>query len=126
MARPSKYDKSFLPKIIEMGKEGASKAEMSAKLGITRETFNQYEKEYPEFSDAVKQAVALSQAWWEEKGRQAVFNSTNFNATAYIFNMKNRFRDDWSDRIITEHAGSVSIEGLYGAIAGKTDGIPEV
>jgi len=32
----------------------------------------------------------------------------------------------YSDRIVTEHSGSVNvIGGLYNAIAGKTDGIPE-
>ena len=123
--RPTKYEPEFCQRVIEYGKEGMSKAEMSANLEITRETFNQYEKEYQEFSDAVKEAINSSQAWWESKGRQAVFNSVNFNATAFIFNMKNRFKEEWSDKTVTEHQGSISLEGLYGAVAGKTESLPE-
>ena len=123
--RPTKYDPDFCQRVIEYGKEGMSKAEMAVNLDISRDSFTEYENTHPEFSAAVKEAINASQAWWEEKGRKAVFNSVNFNATAFIFNMKNRFKDDWSDRVITEHAGSVSIDGLYGAIAGKSDGIPE-
>lgn len=122
--RPSCYDPSFCDKVIELGKEGASKAEMALELGISRDSFNLYEKEKPEFSEAVKEAVSCAQGWWEKKGREAVFASKDFNATAFIFNMKNRFKEDWSDRVINEHAGAVSIGGLYAAIADRTDPEP--
>jgi len=123
--RPTKYDPVFCERVIEYGKEGMSKVEMACNLEISRDSFDEYEKVHKEFSEAVKEAISYSQAWWEKKGRNAVFNSANFNATAYTFNMKNRFKNDWSDRVITEHAGAVTIDGLYGAIAGKSEGIPE-
>jgi hypothetical protein len=55
---------------------------------------------------AVNEAVALAQAWWESRGRKAVFGGyEGFNATAFIFTMKNRFPADWRDKQDIEHSG---------------------
>lgn len=124
MARPTKYDPKFCKKVIDLGREGASKAEMALELDLARSTFDLYEHEHKEFSEAVKQAVALSQGWWEKNGRLAVFNSKDFNATAYIFNMKNRFKEDWSDTVINKTTLTAE-QALYDAISGKTETLPE-
>lgn len=101
--RPSIYQPSMCSQVIDLGREGASKAEMAANIGINRDTFAEWEKTNHEFSEAVKEAVQLSQAWWEEQGRKATFGGVEgFNATAWIFNMKNRFRDDWRDKVEQE------------------------
>ena len=65
--RPSKYDPAFCDVVIELGKQGKSKAYMAAHLNIARSTFDLWEHECRDFSEAVKQAVAYSQAWWEEQ-----------------------------------------------------------
>ncbi len=98
--RPTDYDQSYCERVIELGKEGASKAEMAAELGIVRQTLDNWTEAHPEFMDAVKQAVSWSQAWWEKQGRVATFGGTEgFNATSFIFNMKNRFPADWKDKV---------------------------
>ena len=98
--RPSDYDESYCERVVELGKEGASKAEMAAELECARSTFALWEQQHPEFSEAVKDAVGWSQAWWEKQGRIATFGGTDgFNATAFIFNMKNRFPADWKDKV---------------------------
>mgnify|MGYP004503410371 CR=1 FL=1 len=98
--RPTPYMPSMCSEVIDLGKTGASKAEMAANLGVARSTFDLWEQTHPEFSEAVKEAVSWSQAWWEQKGREATFGGVEgFNATAWIFNMKNRFRDDWRDKV---------------------------
>lgn len=99
MARPSDYDPAYCETVVELGKTGASKAEMAAEIGCARSTFALWEGVHPEFSEAVKDAVSWSQAWWEKQGRIATFGGTEgFNATAFIFNMKNRFPSDWKDK----------------------------
>lgn len=99
MARPSDYDPAYCDTVIELGKTGASKAEMAAELGCARSTFALWEGAHPEFSEAVKDAVSWSQAWWEKQGRIATFGGVDgFNSTAFIFNMKNRFPSDWKDK----------------------------
>lgn len=97
--RPTTYDPAYCERVIELGREGASKAEMAADLDCARSTFTLWEAEHEEFSASVKQAVNYSQAWWEAKGRIATFGGVDgFNATAFIFNMKNRFPADWKDK----------------------------
>lgn len=105
VGRPTDYDVSFCEKAIALGKDGASKTEIAVDIGCGRSTFYRWIEEHPEFRDAIKEAEAQAQAWWERKGRTAIFASTGFNATAYIFNMKNRFSDDYKDRAVHEHSG---------------------
>jgi transposase len=104
--RPTKYLPEMCERVVEFGKLGMSKCEMEAELEIAHDTFNRWQKEIPEFSDAVRQAVRHSQAWWERKGREATFGGVDgYNATSYIFQMKNRFREDWNDTVKNEHSG---------------------
>lgn len=98
--RPTKYDPSMCDDLIALFKEGASKAEIAAKLGICRDTFAEWEKSNPQFSEAVKKGVQLSEAWWQEQGRIAL-REKDFNSTLWYMNMKNRF--GWRDK--QEHTG---------------------
>lgn len=99
MGRPTDYKPEFCAKVIALGREGASKAEMAHALGCTRQTMDNWAEAHPEFLDAVKEAVEIAQGWWESEGRKATFGgSPGFNATSYIFNMKNRFPADWRDK----------------------------
>jgi hypothetical protein len=107
--RPTDYEPDFCARVIDLGKTGASKAEMAAELGCARSTFALWEEAHAEFSEAVKAAIDLSQAWWEKNGRLATFGGTEgFNATSFIFNMKNRFPSDWKDKVEQEQSGKVS------------------
>lgn len=106
VGRPTKYDPKMCETVIELGKEGMSKCEIGVNLDISHDTFCRWQKENADFSEAVKEAMRYSQAWWEAKGRQATFGGVDgFNATSYIFNMKNRFRDEWNDTVKNEHTG---------------------
>lgn len=104
--RPSLYDPSFCGVVVDAGGEGKTLAEMAAAIGVTRETVRDWVSKHPEFSCAVKEGLDRAQAWWEDKGRQATFGGVDgFNATSYIFQMKNRFKEDWSDVSKTEFSG---------------------
>lgn len=104
--RPTKYDPSMLEDMKKVATNGASKAEMALTIGISRETFNNWEHSNPEFRDAVKECELLSQIWWEKHGRDGMTgDNPNFNATAFIFQVKNRFRGDYMDTSRTEITG---------------------
>lgn len=104
--RPTKYDPAMCETVIQCGREGMGKAEMAAELDIAYSNFDRWQHEHPEFQEAVKEAVRQSQAWWEKMGRVSTFGGTEgFNATSYIFQMKNRFRADWNDTVKSEHSG---------------------
>jgi len=83
--------------------DGYSKEATAGILGITKETFYQWIKGKPDFSDAIEAGEALSQRWWEDKGREACTDG-QFNASVWSMNMKNRF--GWSDKSTHEHTGS--------------------
>jgi Homeodomain-like domain-containing protein len=97
VGRPSKYDPSFCDLVIELGAQGKSKAQIAAALGVHRETVNIWTKAHPEFSDAIKGAQDLALAWWETVGQMNMCRQ-GFNATAFIFQMKNRFPADYKEK----------------------------
>lgn len=110
VGRPSKYRKEMCDRVIEFGKEGMSKHEMALELGIHYSNFDQWQKDKPEFRDAVKEAVNLSQGFWERAGRNGALGKIQgFNATGYIFQMKNRFAADWREKQEVKHEGGISI-----------------
>lgn len=100
MGRPSKYDPETMLSIIEsMGYEGESITALAVALNISKDTLYRWVKEHAAFSDAVKAFRARSQLFWEDIGlRGATGQIKGFNATAFIFQMKNRFADDYADR----------------------------
>lgn len=110
MGRPTKYDPAFCERVVDMGREGMGKCEMASELDLHYETFEAYQAKHPDFSEAVKAALRLSQAWWEKQGRVATFGAhPGFNATSYIFNMKNRFKEDWRDKVEQEQSGTTEV-----------------
>lgn len=111
VGRPTKYRPEFCDRVIAMGGEGKTLAEMADGLDIDRSTLNDWCVKHETFSRAVKRGLEKAQAWWESQGRLATFGGTEgFNATSYIFQMKNRFKDDWRDKVEQEHSGGISVE----------------
>ena len=103
--RPTKYKEEYCDQVIEFMRDGSSKVQFCAELKISYQTFLNWQEAYPEFLESVKTAEAISQAWWEEKGKKAVFGGIDgFNATGFIFQMKNRFPDHYSDKKELEHS----------------------
>lgn len=102
--RPTKYTPSMCDVVVEMMREGASKIEVCAKLGISSETMSQWSKPESDyynqnFSDAVKKGEQLSEAWWQKKARDHLVyhpKGEQLNATLWYMNMKNRF--GWKDK----------------------------
>ena len=99
--RPSKYPddenkQALFDKIFECVKEGRSLTEIALAIGIGRTTLYRWMDEKPEFRDTIKQAEAISQAWWEDLGRKMAITGEG-NATVFIFQMKNRFHKYYKD-----------------------------
>lgn len=122
MGRPTKYTPDMCDEVVRMGRYGASKAEMALELDVAMSTFFLWMDEHPHFSEAVKKSTELSQGWWERVGRQATIGEVDgFNATSFIFNMKNRFKEDWRDRqeVDNKHDVSDPMRELLGYVAGN-------
>ena len=84
----SRYKEEYCEQVIEMMKEGQSKAEVCLGLDCCFQTFLNWQKENPQFLEAVKKGVNLSKGVWEQKGRQAAFGQLEgFNGEVVTFNM---------------------------------------
>lgn len=123
--RPTKYLPEYCDLVLELGEQGKSKAQMARTIGVTRETLDEWAKRYPEFSDAIKGALELSLAWWEDAGQQGMFlGAKGFNSTAYIFQVKNRFKADYrdtQDHNLNPGEGFAALFSLVGT--GKADAL---
>jgi hypothetical protein len=62
--RPSKYDVSMCETVITCMSKGYIVEEVCAKLGIHRDTFFEWVKTYPDFSDCYKKGKAAFNAFW--------------------------------------------------------------
>ena len=88
MTRKTKYNPEFCKKLIKHLKSGNSYTSFASRVNVHIDTLYEWEKRYPEFSEAKKEAFAHSQAFWEDMGLKMALNG---NAQVWKFNMKNRF-----------------------------------
>jgi hypothetical protein len=109
--RPSDYDPSYCEKVIEWGAQGKSRTWMAAKLGTHRQRLYVWEEAHPEFKDALMQAKALEQLWWEDKGQECLVmaQGSSFSQTAWSRSMAARFPDDWREKVDNNVSGTLQV-----------------
>jgi hypothetical protein len=111
--RPTSYDPKFCEMLIEHMAKGYSFESFGSVTDTCKDTLYEWVKVHPEFSDAKKRATEKSRYWWESQGIDNILNKkqmtkdsegntvlveTSLNAAAWIFNMKNRFKEEWRDK----------------------------
>lgn len=95
--RPTKYRPEMCERIVGEMAKGLSKEAAAYQLGICTKTLYNWGEEHPEFLQALKRGEQASLAKWEDLGLRGVQGYIEgFNASAWIFNMKNRAH--WRDR----------------------------
>jgi helix-turn-helix resolvase-like protein len=125
IGRPSKYDPAMCETVLELGEQGKSKAQIAKALGVTRPTLDSWSDKHPDFLYALKAAKDLELAWWEDKGQAGLdAGQGNFNATAFIFQMKNRFRSDYRDQQDHNHGVSDELGELLARIDAGPRNLP--
>ena len=95
--RPTKYNAKLCKILPVMFASGESVSEVCAELGIAKDTFYNWVKLHPDFSDSYKKGIELSEAWWTKLGRRGAMGVDKVQPATWIFNMKNRF--GWTDRV---------------------------
>jgi transposase len=96
LGRPSDYKPEYCNQLINFMAEGYSFEAFAGYIGKHKDVLYNWAKKNPDFNDAKKIAFARCQYFWERKGMEGMQKGRDFNATVWIFNMKNRFF--WRDR----------------------------
>lgn len=106
MGTPNKYRPEMCQKAIEVLSGGESIVAVAAELGVSRVTVYEWKDTHPEFNAAINIGLAHGQRKWEAIGKQGITGGyERFSATAWMFTMKNRFREDYREE---KEAKSVS------------------
>ena len=105
--RPTKYLPEYCDLLITHMDNGYSFQSFAGLVNVSKDTLYEWEKNYIEFSDAKKIGFEKSRLFWEKIGID--LSKKNFgNPTAFIFNMKNRFPEDWREKHEIEHSGGIT------------------
>jgi hypothetical protein len=113
VGRPSKYKPEYCERVIALGKEGYSYAEIAADLEVDKASLYDWAAAHEEFSTALRAAKTFEQAWFEREARSNMKNR-DFNANLWYRSAASRFRDDYTERKETQltgaNGGAVQVE----------------
>ena len=118
--RPTTYDSSLCEELIGHMAKGFSFESFAGALRCSTSTLQRWLEANPDFRSAKHIAVQQCRLWWERLGIQGVqgfgpecvkkrkvvngveteveYAAAQFNVGAWIFNMKNRFPEEWRER----------------------------
>lgn len=102
--RPTNYRIEYCDKVIAHMSKGFSFESFAGEVGVCKDTLYEWVKNHKEFSDSKNIGFELNRRFWEKVGIDIATGTgvaSNGNATAFIFNMKNRFKNEWRDKVET-------------------------
>lgn len=131
--RPSEFRQEYVTKVLEMAERGATDTEIADALDVSVRTLYRWKAEREDFRQALKIAKDEADARVErslyeralgyEHDAVKIFCSKDGqvtkvpyrekvapDTTAIIFWLKNRKRDEWRDRVETEHSGNLGVQ----------------
>jgi hypothetical protein len=121
--RPTSYEERYCDLLIEHMAKGFSFESFAGLIGVSKDTLFEWNKVHKEFSDSKKIATEKCRVFWENIALENIINretmvrdqdgnitqtKTALNSSVWIFNMKNRFKDEWRDKQETEVSGTLS------------------
>lgn len=128
VGRPTKYLPKVHPQTLEMlMSDGLSFEAACAQMGINADTGQEWAKKHEEFSVSKKRGEQLSLLWWERAGKRGMFYGKDFNATVWVFAMKNRhnWRDNKDLNLGGQPGNPIVAAGPLGAILDELDGLTD-
>ena len=105
--RPSIYQREYCGQIIETMANGLSSEAAAVKIGISARSLYNWQREYPEFMQAVQDGRQHALLWWETRALEMAQGSPG-NAQLVMLALKNRSRapSGWHhDSQKVEHSG---------------------
>jgi len=97
---PTKYKKEYCKGVIDYLSKGKSITQYASSLMVHKDTVYEWAKVHLEFSDALKLGRQLSEAYWQDKLADDMYD-TSINSPLYKLYFANRF--GWSDKVETKN-----------------------
>jgi len=106
--RPTDYRPEYCQKAIELGKTGASYAEIASELDVAESTLYLWKDVHPEFSEALTRARQEAKVWFERLGRENL-TADRFQSSLWAKQVSCRFPDDYREKQAVEHSGNITV-----------------
>jgi len=107
--RPTSYKPEYSEQVIEWGRLGKSQTWMAAQIGVPRQRLHEWQKQHPEFRDAITYALTLSQQWWEDRGQENLM-AQHFQSSMWSRSMSARFPDEWTEKKGVDMGGALNVQ----------------
>jgi hypothetical protein len=105
--RPTLYRREMCDRLVEAMAKGLTAKAAATKIGISARSLFNWQKEHPEFLQAIQEGRQRSQLWWEERAL-AMANGESGNTQIVMLGLRNRSRaaTGWNnDTVKLEHSG---------------------
>ena len=105
--RPTLYRREMCHRLVEAMATGLTAEAAAARIGISARSLFYWQKEHPEFLQAIQEGRQRSQLWWEERAI-AMANGEAGNTQLVVLGLRNRSRaaSGWNNETVKlEHLG---------------------
>jgi hypothetical protein len=105
--RPTLYRREMCGRLVEAMADGLTAEAAAARIGISARSLFYWQKEHPEFLQAIQEGRQRSQLWWEERAL-AMANGESGNTQIVMLGLRNRSRaaSGWNNETVKlEHTG---------------------
>lgn len=118
MPRPTVYKSEYCQMLIDHLEKGYSFESFAGLVGVCKQTLYNWADEHQEFLDSKKAGIEKARLFWEKEGIEGLWTieenegsgkdqirrRKQINSTIWLFNMKNRFPKEWSDKKEIDHS----------------------
>lgn len=104
--RPNTYKSEFCERVIELGREGKSYAQIARDLDVSKDTLYRWMDLHTDFSDAMLKARHMAEAWFEDQMQNGLW-AKEFNGVLWGKAVSARFRDSYGEKTAIEHSGQI-------------------
>jgi len=105
--RPTLYRREMGDRLVNAMAKGLTAEAAAARIGISARSLFNWQKQHPEFLQAIQEGRQRSQLWWEERAL-AMANGEAGNTQIVMLGLRNRSRaaNGWNnDTVKLEHLG---------------------
>ena len=117
VGRPTTYNPAYCEEVVALGKKGKSIEQICFDLNTPVRTLYEWRDRHPEFSQALEDAKAFEQAWWESQAHAYMVETKDgpkLNASLWSRSMAARFPKKYRESTKTEITGAEGAPLLTG------------